>query len=249
MKPGIRTGWILSLIALILTALACNWADLVPPAAPVIEPSPLPTFAIPTLTPIPTETALPTPTSTPGAPIALPKALGVNCRYGPGQGWDVVHSIPEGTSIEIKGRTVDTSWWYVRDPLQINEGFCWVAYEAVETAGNLNIVPIVEPPAASVTQVTVDTVLVTFDTCGGSNQVTLNGSITTNGPGTVNYHWEVSGAAQETTPQTALEFDRSGSQNVNTTVSLAECGEYSATLRVTAPSELSAQKGFSLQSP
>jgi hypothetical protein len=87
MNPRIKPGWILSLLVLILTALACNWTDLVPPAAPEIEPSPLPTFAIPTLTPIPTETQLPTPTSTPGAPIALPKTLGVNCRYGPGQGW------------------------------------------------------------------------------------------------------------------------------------------------------------------
>jgi len=249
MKPGIKTGWILPLTALILAAFACTWADIVPPAAPEIEPSPLPTFAIPTLTPVPTETPLPTPTSTPDVPIAIPKALGVNCRFGPGQEWEVVNSIPEGTSIEIKGRTIDTSWWYVRDPLQISESFCWVAYEAVETAGNLNTVPIVEPPPATVMDATVDTVLVTFSACGGSNQVGLTGSITANGPVTVTYHWEVSGVTQETTPDSTLKFDRTGKETATATISLSECGEYTAILRVTEPKEVIAQKVFSLQSP
>jgi len=249
MKPGIKTGWTLLFTALFLVALACNWSDVAPPAAPEIEPSPLPTFAIPTLTPIPTETPPPTPTSTPESPIALPKALGVNCRFGPGQEWQVASSIPEGTSIEIKGRTIDTSWWYVRDPLQTNESFCWVAYNAVDTAGNLNTVPIVGPAAASVTDVSVDTVVVTFTACGSSNQAALNGSITTNGPGTVTYHWQVSGAAQETMPETALEVDGFGKQNVTSTLSLTDCGDYTAILRVTEPEEVSAQKVFNIQSP
>ena len=193
-----------SIIALVLAALACNWSDIVPPAAPVIEPSPLPTFAISTLTPVPTETSLPMPTSTPDAPVAWPKDLGVNCRYGPGKEWEAVSSLPAGTITEIEGRTVNTSWWYVSDPLNL-DSFCWVAFDVVDTAGNMNIIPIVEPPMASVTAVTADAV-VAFTACGGSNQVALNGSITANGPAEVTYHWEVSGDQQEVTPDETIKF-------------------------------------------
>jgi len=245
MKPG----WSLPLLALILAALACNWSDVAPPPAPVIEPSPLPTFAISTLTPVPTETPLPTPTSTPDAPIAWPKNQGVNCRYGPGQDWEVVSIILAETITEIKGRTIDTSWWYVRDPMKIDESFCWVAYDVVDTAGNLNIIPIVEPPVASVTDVTVDSAIVTFTACGASNQVMFNGTITANGPASVTYNWEVSGVSQETTSDATLKFSLSGTQNVTTALSLTECGEYTATLRINEPNAVIAQKTFHIQSP
>lgn len=245
MKPG----WTLPLFALILAMLACNWSDVVPPAAPVIEPSPLPTFAISTLTPVPTETPLPTPTSTPDAPVAWPKDLGINCRYGPGQEWEVVSTISAGTIAEIKGRTVNTAWWYVTNPIKTDEGFCWVAYDVVDTAGNLNTIPIVEPPVALVTDVTVDTVVMTFTACAGSNQVVLNGTIQTNGPATVSYHWEVSGTAQETTAEKTLYFSHSGTNTVSADMILSECGEYTAILRTTEPNEIFAQKTFEILAP
>ena len=247
MKPTMRFGWTLPLLALLLATLACNWSDVAPPAAPVIEPSPLPTFAIATLTPVPTETPLPTPTSTPDAPIAWPKDLGVNCRYGPGQGWETVSSLLPGTTTEIKGRTINTSWWYVSDP-QKQDGFCWVAYDVVDAAGNLNIIPIVEPPVASVTKVTADA-LVAFTACGTSNLVTFNGSFKTNGPATVTYHWEVSGDAQDATADETLQFAQAGSQTVTADAFSADCGEYTLTLRVTDPNETSADKAFKIQVP
>jgi uncharacterized protein YraI len=245
MKPG----WTLPLLALFLAALACNWSEVAPPPAPVIEPSPLPTFAISTLTPVPTETPLPTPTSTPDAPIAWPKDLGINCRYGPGQEWEVVSAIPAGTVAEIKGRTVNTAWWYVSDPMKIDDSFCWLAYDVVDTAGNLNIIPIVEPPVASVADVTVDMVVVTFTACGGSNQGTFNGSIKTNGPAMVTYHWEVSGAAQDTTDSGTLNFSHAGTNNVTTNIFLSDCGEYTASLHVTEPNEVLAEKPFKIETP
>lgn len=247
MKPAMKLGWIFPLFALILAALACNWSSIAPPAAPVIEPSPLPTFAIATLTPVPTETPLPTATSTPDVPIAWPKDLGVNCRYGPGQEWETVSSLLPGAITEIKGRTINTSWWYVNDP-QKQDSFCWVSYDVVDTAGNLNIIPIVELPTASVTKVTADA-LVAFTACGSSNSVTFNGSITTNGPATVTYHWEVSGDAQDATADETLQFAQAGSQKVTSSVFSADCGEYNLTLRITGPNETSANKAFKIQAP
>lgn len=242
-----KTRWILPLLTLILAALACNWSDVAPPAAPVIEPSPLPTFAIPTLTPTPTETPLPTPTSTPDAPMAWPKGLGVNCRYGPGKEWEAVSSLPAETRTEIKGRTVDTTWWYVSDPLNL-DGLCWVAYDVVDTAGDLNTVPLVEPPTASITDVTVDA-LVTFTACGDSNPVTFTGSITTNGPVMITYHWEVSGDTRETLPDTTLNFAQAGTQKVTTDTFSADCGEYAVTLHGTVPEETSTRQAFNIQAP
>jgi hypothetical protein len=238
---------LLALPVLLLAALACSWSDLVPPAAPVIEPSPLPTFAISTLTLIPTETPLPTPTSTPEAPIAWPKDLGVNCRYGPGKEWAAVSSLPAGTTAEIKGRTVDTAWWYVSDPLNL-DSFCWVSYDVVNTAGNLNIIPLVEPPTASVTEATANA-LVDFMACGSSNPVTFNGTITANGPLTVTYHWEVSGDQPETTSDETLEFSEASTQKVKTDMFSADCGDYSVTLRITSPDETSAERAFKIQAP
>lgn len=243
MKPR----WILPLLALILAMLACNWSEVAPPAAPVIEPSPLPTFSIPSLTPTPTETPLPTPTSTPDAPIARPKNLGVNCRYGPGQNWEAVSSLPAGTETRIKGRTVDTTWWYVSDPFNL-DSFCWVAYDVVDTAGNLNIVPLVEPPTALVTDVTVDA-LVDFTACGESNPVTFNGTIMVNGPVAVTYHWEVSGEAQATLPDETFTFSQAGTQKATTDAFSADCGEYTVSLVVTEPEEASDELVFRIQAP
>jgi hypothetical protein len=247
MKTTPKYAWTFPLLALILATLACNWSDIAPPAAPVIEPSPLPTFAIPTLTPVPTETPLPTATSTPDVPIAWPKDLGVNCRYGPGQEWETVSSLLPGTTTEIKGRTINTAWWYVNDP-QKQDSFCWVSYDVVDTAGNLNIVPIVKPPMASVTKVTADA-LVAFTACGGPNQVTFNGSISTNGPATVTYHWEVSGDVQDTTADETLQIAQAGSQKVTTDIFSADCGEYILTLRIIDPNEASVDKSFKIQAP
>jgi len=242
-----RNRWLLSTLVLILTTLACTWTDIVPPAAPVIEPSSLPTFAISTLTLIPTETPLATLTSTPDAPVAWPKDLGINCRYGPGQEWEVISTILPDTMIEIKGRTVNTAWWYVSNPLSPND-FCWVAYDVVDTAGNLNTVPIVDPPVAAVTTVALEAV-VDFTTCGEKNQVMFNGSLKANGPVTVTYHWEVSGDVQETFAEDTITIIQSGTQKVSTNTFSAGCGDYIVKLVATSPNETSVEKAFKIQAP
>jgi hypothetical protein len=245
MKPGT----LFSLLALLLAALACNWTEVAPPPAPVIEPSPLPTFAISTLTPVPTETPLPTPTSTPDAPVAWPKSEGINCRYGPGQEWEVVSTILPETVTEIKGRTVNTAWWYVIDPTELEQSFCWVAYDVVDTAGNLNVVPIVQLPTASVTDVVVDSINVTFSACEGESRVVLDGTVEANGPLTVTYRWEVNGASQKSSEDKTLNFSRSGANDVSAEIILSGCGDYTAVLLVTEPDELQAQETFRVQSP
>jgi len=118
----------------------------------------------------------------------------------------------------------------------------------MDTAGNLNIVPLVEPPMASVTTVTLDTV-VTFTACGNENQVKFNGSIAANGPIEVTYHWEVDGDGRLVTPDETLSFTEARTQKISTDVFSADCGDYSVKLLVTSPNEESAEKNFKIQAP
>ena len=236
-----------ALLTVIFAMLACSWTDFSPQAAPVIEPSPLPTFAISTLTAIPTATALPVPTSTPDVAIAWPKDLGANCRFGPGEEWEAISSLPTLANAEIVGRTIDTSWWYISDPMNPGNS-CWVSFDVVETAGNLNTVKIVESPTASITSVIVDS-SVAFTACGDSNAVSFNGTVKVNGPTAVTYHWEVSGDAQLATTAETLEFQKSGNRELIYDAFSADCGNYTVKLVVDSPNQKSAEKTFTIESP
>lgn len=238
---------LIAILALIFATLACNWSEIAPLPAPVIEPSPLPTFAISTLTPVPSDTPQPTPTTTPNIPIAWPKDLGANCRYGPGKEWQAVSSLPAETVTEIAGRTVDTSWWYVNDPLNVG-GFCWVSFDVVDTAGNINVIPIAKQPSASVHELTVSA-LVIFSGCGGPNTVTFSGSASVNGPISITYHWEVSGDVQVTSPEESIQLSQSGTQKLTSNFFSADCGNYTLKLVVTSPNQISAIKPFVIQAP
>jgi len=118
----------------------------------------------------------------------------------------------------------------------------------VETAGNLNIVPIAEPPVASVTAASVDAV-VAFTACGGDNQVTFNGSIAANGPTEVSYHWEVGGDQQRVLPDETITFTKAETQKITADVFSADCGAYSVKLIVSSPNEEIAEKAFTIQAP
>lgn len=234
-------------LVLILLMLACSLSDYIPAPAPVIEPTALPTFGIPSETPVPTQTSLPTATPTPTTPVAYPKELGVNCRYGPGEEWGIVSALPAGTTTEIVGRVSETTWWYVKDPL--NPGvFCWLSAQVVDTAGNLAVIPIVEPPTASVTKVKVQADF-TFETCSGLNPVTLTGSITTNGPATVTYHWEVGGHKQEIMADETIEFTEAGVKKITIDPYLLDCGTYFFALHVSSPNQASARQDLTVKAP
>lgn len=239
--------WFFATLALLLGMLACSLSEFAPLPAPVIEPSALPTFGIPSVLSAPTETPLPGATSTPDVPVAWPKELGVHCRYGPGVKWEAVSSLPAETESEIFGRSVNTRWWYIADP-QNFDSFCWVAFDVVNIAGNMNSIPITEPPIASVTTLTVDALFI-FSGCGVSNPVTFVGSIKTNGSATVTYYWEVDGDTHSTTPEETIEYSGSVTQEITTEFFSADCGDYSVSLMVTSPNDISTNKAFSIQAP
>jgi hypothetical protein len=118
-----------------------------------------------------------------------------------------------GDSSQILGKNNDGSRWYILDPFNVNQK-CWVAASVTTTGGNLSALPVVEAPQASVTQVTVDLDPKTLQlsSCAGpASTITISGTIETNGPATVNWHFETEQGGP-LTGQTA-NFDSAGVQD------------------------------------
>jgi hypothetical protein len=223
---------------LVLTTLATT------EAGSPSQTSPPPT--LPLATALPSNTPPPTLTSTPSVPIALPKDQPVNCRYGPDVGWEATSGLTLGTAAEIAGKNSQNTWWYVKDPLNAGQ-FCWVSMSVTDSAGNLASVPTVAGPVASVSRVTVNAD-VAFTACGGPNVIAFSGLITTTGPTTVEYRWEVRGDKENTTPPETLVFESFGARQAQDPGAYtADCGDYSITLHVLSPNDISAEDEFSVE--
>jgi hypothetical protein len=88
-----------------------------------------------------------------------------------------------------------------------------------------------------------------FVNCADTLKADLLGSITTDGPAAVTYHWELSGAASNTTAESTLVFTSASTQPANLSGYALNCGSYTARLVVTSPTPISAQTDFTLSIP
>ncbi len=230
--------------------LACN----LPLAAPTIQPSTAPSNGsspltaatalppTPTVPPpaSPTATAIPTPT----VPQVTPLSVNDNCRSGPDVSYDSVGALMFGAIAQVAGRNDNSSWWYIHDPSN-SGGFCWVAASVVAISGPLAGIPVVAPPAATVTKVTVDVSLPSTVFCGGPNAVEFSGSITTNGPMKVDFQWETGGDKSNPPVTDTLTFKAAGTKDAPSPGAYpVDCGHYTITLHVTSPNDISATKNY-----
>lgn len=103
-------------------------------------------------------------------------------------------------------------------------------------------------PQATVTGANATVNIPQFVNCAGTLNVGLTSSITTNGPATVKYHWEISGTTNHTTAESTLTFSSAGTQSATVQHSL-NCGSYTARLVVTSPNAVTAQTDFTLSIP
>lgn len=253
MKP--RT--LLPALVLVLAMLACNLPSNLPATpTPTLQvlPSftatqPLPT-ALPTQTLLPTNTPPPTLTSTPRVPIAFPKDVNVNCRLGPGTAWIPLSALVTGQSSPISGKNSDGSWWNIADP-QNSGKKCWVAASVVNTAGNIAAIPAVDSPKASVTDVTVNVDPRTTSVAGCMGPILpikIKGTIETNGPTTVKWHFETQ--KDGNLDNQSMDFDTFGSRDFSAdyTPPVTE-GSYWVKLIVTGPNELQAETSYKIECP
>jgi hypothetical protein len=239
-------------ILLVLTVLvqACNFpsnAQGTETSTPSVEPSatqPLPTEP-PTQTPPPTDTPPPTLTSTPTIPIAFPKDVAVNCRFGPGTEWIVLSGLQIGQSSQIVGRSGDFNWWYIVDPLNASRN-CWVAASVVNTAGNLSGIPTVAAPVASVVNVTVkvDPKERNVGGCIGPIQPSkIEGTIEVNGPATVKWHFDTQQLGS--LPNQSTDFDSAGSKTFTAEFTpLIVAGTYWVRMVVTSPNNIQGETTY-----
>ncbi|MDK1028034.1 MAG: hypothetical protein QGD88_09955 [Anaerolineae bacterium] len=202
---------------------------------------------IPSETPLPTDTPPPTLTSTPTVPIAWPKGAGVNCRLGPGIAWIEEGALLVDQKATIVGINADRTWYYIKEVN--NPGLqCWVAASVTETAGNLENLPIVPNPTASVIKVTIEKPDdVNIGGCVGPVQaIKLKGTVEVNGPMDVeaNFSSEQDGAL----PSFTINFDSFGSKSVSddgyTPTLIMGTFTYWVRLVVTSPNNKQAEKTF-----
>jgi hypothetical protein len=244
-------------LALVLAILACNFPSNIPATAtPTLQipPSltatqPLPTD-LPTQTPLPTNTPPPTLTFTPTIPVAYPKEVNVNCRLGPGTAWVPLSALVVGQSSQITGKSADGNWWNIADP-QNSGRRCWVSAGVVNTAGNLANIPVVDIPKASVTNVTVNVDPKTTSVAGCIGPILpikIKGTVETNGPTTVKWHFETQKDGNLGNQST--DFDKFGSKDfsVDYTPPVTE-GTYWVKLIVTSPNDLQAETSYKIECP
>jgi hypothetical protein len=125
----------------------------------------------------------------------------------------------------------------------------WSRPRIVRT-GNVPPSPTATPnPQGNVTDVKAAVKIPDFVNCAGNLNVALLGTITTNGPETVKYHWEISGTVNNTTAETTLDFASASTQSANINAYPLNCGSYVAKLVVTSPDMVLAQADFSLSIP
>jgi hypothetical protein len=247
---------LLLILTFVLLMSACNLPSNVPvtetPTLALLTPSVTPALATETSTQpaVPTNSPQPTPSSTPTVPVAFPREVAVNCRLGPGTAWIVLSALNIGVSSQIVGKTGDTGWWYIVDPLNSSRN-CWVASSVTSTSGNLAGVPVVAAPQANVTSVSVDVdpnELTVAGCIGPILPLDITGTIETNGPGTVTWHFETQQGGAMTTQTT--NFDAFGSKNVSVEYTPPlTAGTYWVRLIVTSPNSTQAETRYTISCP
>jgi hypothetical protein len=242
-------------LVLVLVLSACNLPSNAPVTeTPTVEMTPTPTLFLatetPTQTAVPSATSPPTASPTPSVPVAFPRDVAVNCRLGPGTNWIVLSGLSVGTSAQITGISSDRGWWQIVDPLNASRR-CWVAGSVTNTAGNVSNIPVVQEPEATVTNVSVDVEPRSLSVAGCLGPILpleITGTIETNGPTTVRWHFEtqLDGAM----PNQTTEFDAFGEETfgVDYTPTLT-AGTYWIRLIVTEPNEAQAEVSYTITCP
>ncbi len=248
---------LLPVLVLVLAMLACNLPSNIPatptPTLQIIPSStatqPLPPDP-PTQTPLPTNTPPPTLTFTPTIPIAFPKDVNVNCRLGPSTAWIPLSALIAGQSSQITGKNSNGTWWNISDP-QNSGKKCWVSASVVNTAGNLAAIPVVDIPNASVTNVdlNVDPKTTSVAGCMGPIlPIKIKGTIETNGPTTVKWHFETQKDGNLGNQST--DFDAFGSKDVSANYTPpVTAGTYWVRLVVTSPNDLQSETSYKIECP
>ena len=126
-----------------------------------------------------------------------------------------------------------------------------MASSVTNTAGNLASIPVVEAPKANVTKVTVDVDPKSLSVAGCVGPILpleITGTIETNGPTSVKWHFETQQGGAMSNQTT--DFDAFGSKNVSVDYTpTLTAGTYWVRLIVTEPNATQAEVKYTLECP
>jgi photosystem II stability/assembly factor-like uncharacterized protein len=129
-------------------------------------------------------------------------------------------------------------------------GYTWTLLFSNQPAATSTPGPTSTSSSGLVTDVTISDTVASVPSCSTTSvQVDLTGTITTNGPAIVTYHWEIMGdAVQMVLPNASFPFSGAMSQTVGYVFN-APCGSHAVLLIVTSPNEMRAQVNIPLYPP
>lgn len=192
-------------------------------------------------TPPTVETALapdytPTPEATPT--LGAPQATAIkdsNCRFGPGQAYEITGYLLSQQTAPIVGRRSDSTWWVIQTEAGVK---CWIWDELVEVSGDISNVPIVEAPPTptpSPLPLSAPQPSAPSGTLNCTSSVQLTWQPVSHPNGIAYYEWEIDGPGGKQTGTTA-----STSQEI-----IVACGNSTYTWRVRTIDKLGNTSVFS----
>jgi len=238
--------WIL-IAVVILTS--CNLNAQEPTTMPAVQPTLVPAtptsviLSTPTLVPIETLLAIDTPTRVPtatlGITLASTKDQPVNCRFGPEVSYAIVGALVVGGKAEVIGKSIDATWWYVKNPSDPSNN-CWLSADFVFVTGNVDSLPVVSPPEIGVNniRVEVDPVLMNVGCNAFPQTVSMVAQVTANGPTLATWRWEASNGY--TSAEETLLFESEGTKEVRGFVTVWGANDFWVNLHVLIPNDRSA---------
>ena len=132
------------------------------------------------------------------------------------------------------GKNEDSSWWYVKNPSDPST-LCWLSVGVTNTVGNVESLPVVEPPEIMVTSVnvSVDPPGMNVACDAFPQNAIITAFITTNGPSIVIWRWESSNG--RTSAENNLLFEEGGTKMVQDYYQVDGVNDYSIQVRTIVP--------------
>lgn len=208
-------------------------------SAPVPIATSTPTI-VPTIA-LSTPTVIPSPT-----PVQLSLRVKdelVNCRFGPGTGYETINELPRGETARVIGRNDASSWLYVRDPGNPG-GFCWLSASVVEIEGPVDQLSVILPPFVTVTDVSLraEPNRIVVNCSQFPQTVFFEAEITTNGPTLLTWSWEASTGVSSNVG--SMIFEEAGTQVINEFYPIGGPNDYWVKLHILTPNVLEEQVNF-----
>lgn len=101
-----------------------------------------------TPTPVAEEAEVVQPVENPSNNVTLTVSTATNCRKGPGQGFEIVFSLPPGMAAQVVGRNSAADYWIIIVPGSNGET-CWLWGQYAEVTGDASTVAEVDASAAA----------------------------------------------------------------------------------------------------